>query len=87
MTDNKHFKIGISDNVELRAKAHSISLGREVSIIAQINTYKARELERCLLFLYQDNPYINESFQGYTEWRALTPKQLDCILTYFNTEN
>ena len=77
-----NYKIGISSigiaERRINGCANSGNHKYEIVIIQEVED--ASNLEKELLSKYLENPYKNERFDGYTEFRKLTPQQVEDIL-------
>ena len=78
------YKIGISrkDIVGARASQVARGLNTKPENLQVFEVHDPAAVERHLLSTYTTNPYVDYHFDGHTEFRTLTQKDLDDILAY-----
>lgn len=84
ITDGTHYKIGISMYPEKRLGELSSSMSKPLRLLAVSEpSAQVRSFELTIHKKYLVNPYKNERFDGYSEWRTLSEAEvLDIINTY-----
>lgn len=85
-TDNV-FKIGVTSKhrVALRLAANRKASNLDLVVIRSIEVEDALAFEQELLKRYTNNPYLNEGFVGYTEYRKLSETELAEVLSYMDS--
>lgn len=80
------FKIGVTSKhrVSLRLAANRKASNIDLVVLRSIEVQNAKIFERELLERYTNNPYLDEGFVGYTEYRKLSEKDLAEILHYMD---
>ena len=83
-----NYKIGISsiDIAEKRIKGCANAGNHKYEVIRIQEVEDPASLEKELLMKYTENPYKNERFDGYTEFRSLTTEQVEEIKQRLNKE-
>lgn len=84
ITDGTHYKIGISMYPEKRLGELSSSMSKPLRLLAVSEpSAQVRSFELTIHKKHLVNPYKNERFDGYSEWRTLSEAEvLDIINTY-----
>lgn len=81
------FKIGVTSKhrISQRLYANRKASNIELLEVKWVYTSNAQIFEKELLEKYTNNPYLDEGFVGYTEYRKLTEKELQEILSYMES--